>query len=94
MMEQYVTFRGNFKDKANDWFINSGNPRLKRINFHPLRHWRATRLYHQTKDILYVMQFLGHRNIKKTLIYVQLEETLFKMKTSNSYTRLPVRLTR
>ena len=35
-------------------------------------------LYHQTKDILYVMQFLGHRNIKNTLMYVQLEETLFK----------------
>ena len=35
-------------------------------------------LYHQTKDILYVMKFLGHRNIKNTLIYVQLEEALFK----------------
>lgn len=30
------------------------------------------------KDILYVMQFLGHKNIKNTLIYVQLEEALFK----------------
>ena len=35
-------------------------------------------LYHQTKDILYVMQFLGHKNIKNTLKYVQLEEALFK----------------
>ncbi|MGD8565227.1 MAG: hypothetical protein PVF96_02645 [Candidatus Bathyarchaeota archaeon] len=28
--------------------------------------------YHKTKDILHVMQFLGHRNIKNTLVYTQL----------------------
>ena len=28
--------------------------------------------YHQTKDILYVMNFLGHKNIKNTLTYTQL----------------------
>lgn len=53
------------------------NPRLRRIHFHTFRHWKATVLYHQTKDILYVMKFLGHKNIKNTLIYVQLEEALF-----------------
>jgi len=35
-------------------------------------------LYHQFKNILYVMNFLGHRNIQNTLIYIQLEETIFK----------------
>lgn len=35
-------------------------------------------LYHQTKDILYVMDFLGHKNIKNTLRYVQLEEALYQ----------------
>lgn len=54
------------------------NPRLRRIHFHTFRHWKATMLYHQTKDILYVMRFLGHRNIKNTLIYIQLEEAIFK----------------
>jgi len=54
------------------------NPRLLQIHFHTFRHWKATMLYHQTKDILYVMQFLGHKNIKNTLKHVQLEETLFK----------------
>ena len=34
-------------------------------------------LYHQTKDILYVMQFLGHKNIKNTLLYIQLAEVIF-----------------
>ena len=28
--------------------------------------------YHRTKDILYVMRLLGHKNIKNTLIYTQL----------------------
>ncbi|MEM2103521.1 MAG: hypothetical protein QW717_01350 [Candidatus Bathyarchaeia archaeon] len=28
--------------------------------------------YHKTKDILHVMQFLGHKNIKNTLVYTQL----------------------
>ncbi|TET19848.1 hypothetical protein E3J74_05115 [Candidatus Bathyarchaeota archaeon] len=42
------------------------------MRFHTLRHWKATMLYHQTKDILQVMNFLGHKNIKNTLIYTQL----------------------
>jgi integrase/ribosomal protein L37AE/L43A len=53
------------------------NQRLLQIRFHTFRHWKATTLYHQTKDILYVMKFLGHRNIKNTLIYIQLEEAIF-----------------
>jgi len=28
--------------------------------------------YHKTKDILHVMQLLGHRNIQNILIYTQL----------------------
>ena len=54
------------------------NPRLRQIHFHTFRHWKATQLYHQTRDILHVMQFLGHRVIKNTLKYVQLEEALFQ----------------
>jgi len=49
-----------------------GNPRILQIHFHTLRHWKATMEYHKTKDILYVMQLLGHKNIKNTLIYTQL----------------------
>jgi integrase len=48
------------------------NPRLKMITFHTLRHFKATMEYHKTKDILHVMQMLGHRNIQNTLIYTQL----------------------
>lgn len=48
------------------------NPRIKRITFHTLRHWKATMEYHHTKDLLYIMKILGHRNIQTTLIYTHL----------------------
>jgi hypothetical protein len=35
-------------------------------------------LYHETKDPLFVKEFLGHRNLDTTLLYIQLEKTLFK----------------
>ena len=54
------------------------NPRLQRITFHTLRRWKGTIEYHRTKDTLHVMQILGHKNIKNTLLYVQLAEELFK----------------
>ena len=40
-------------------------------------------LYHHTKDVLYVMQFLGHKNIKNTLIYIRLSEAISK--TADEY---------
>ncbi|MEM2912654.1 MAG: site-specific integrase [Candidatus Bathyarchaeia archaeon] len=61
------------------------NPRLAKISFHTLRHWKATELYHQTKDILYVMKFLGHKNIQSTLIYIDLERIYHKEQTDQFY---------
>ena len=34
------------------------NPRLRKIHFHTFRYWKGTVLYHQTKDMYYVMQRL------------------------------------
>jgi len=50
----------------------SCNPRLVGIHLHTLRHFRATILYHQTKDLLYVKEFLGHRSLNNTLRYTHL----------------------
>jgi integrase len=50
------------------------NPRISEISYCSLRHYKATQLYHQTKDVLYVMKYLGHRNIKNTLVYIDLEK--------------------
>jgi integrase len=54
-----------------------GNPGMGQIHFHTLRYWKATMLYHQTEDLLYAREFLGHRNIECTMIYIQLNKALF-----------------
>jgi integrase len=55
-----------------------GNPRLMQIHMHTLRHWKATMEYYKTRDIFHVMQFLGHKKIENTLLYVQLVNTIFQ----------------
>ncbi len=63
----------NFAKQRENIARKLGNPRIKEITLHTFRHWRATWLYHETKDILYVMKFLGHRDLKNTLVYIDLE---------------------
>jgi len=48
------------------------NPRLLKISSRTLRHFKATMEYQRTKDILYVMNLLRHKNIKNTLVYTHL----------------------
>ena len=62
------------------------NLRLLKITFHTFRHWKATTLYHQTKDIYYVKEFLGHRSIKNTEIYVTIERTIFSESNADEFT--------
>jgi integrase len=61
------------------------NPRLLQISFHTLRHWKATMLYHQTKDILYVKEFLGHKNINSTLMYIQIAKVVFGASANDEF---------
>ena len=53
------------------------SPRLLRISFHTLRHWKGTTEYHKTRDIIHVQKVLGHRDIKSTMVYITLENALF-----------------
>ncbi len=62
------------------------NPRLRRISFHTFRHWKATMLYHKTKDPYYVKEFLGHKSIKSTEIYITIERTIFEPSSSDEFT--------
>ena len=62
------------------------NPRLLRIHFHTLRHWKATMLYHSTKDPYYVQHFLGHKSLKSTEIYINIEHTLFEAGANDQFT--------
>ena len=63
------------------------SPRLRKISFKTLRHFKATMEYHKTKDILHVMQLLGHKSIRNTLVYTHLvnwesDEFISKVATS------------
>jgi integrase len=52
------------------------NPRIKLISLRTFRHWKATMLYHRTKDILFVKESLGHVNIQNTLRYIHLANAI------------------
>jgi len=65
-----------------------GNPRLKQIHFHTMRHFRATLEYHRTKDIMHVMEFLGHKEIRNTVLYITLEKQLFRTVQDNYVSRI------
>jgi len=54
------------------------NPRLLKIHFHTLRHWKATMEYHRTKDIFHVKEFLRHKKLDNVALYVQIDARLFK----------------
>jgi site-specific recombinase XerD len=61
------------------------NPRLMRIGFHILRHWKATIEYHKTKDILHVKKLLGRKRVENTKIYIDIEQALYP----NAKRRIP-----
>jgi integrase len=54
-----------------------GNQRLTKITFHTYRHYYATMWYHDKPDVCKLQQRLGHRDVKSTMIYISLEESLF-----------------
>jgi len=62
------------------------NPRLLKISFHTFRHWKATTLYHQTKNLLLVKEFLGHAEIDNTLRYIQIEQALYGPNSDDEFT--------
>ena len=50
------------------------NPRIHLTAFRSFRHWKATDLYHRTKDILYVKWFLGHKRLSEMFKALEEEE--------------------
>ena len=71
-LRTYQHFLRNFEMTRKDAAKSLGNPRLNAISFRTLRHFKATTEYHRTKDILHVIQLLGHESIKNTLVYTHL----------------------
>jgi site-specific recombinase XerC len=55
------------------------NPRIAKIHFHLIRHWKGTMEYHETQNIIHVQRLLGHKSILNTQIYVNLEQAIFEV---------------
>jgi len=65
-------FRRTYRSQRKRTAYKLKNERIAEITFHTFRHWKATMEYHKTKNILHVMQLLGHKNIQNTLVYTHL----------------------
>jgi len=82
-----IAHRNNFTHQRRRISQKLQNPRILKISFHTLRHWKATMEYHKTKDILHVKEMLGHRRISSTLIYTHLihfESNDYHVKTAKT----------
>jgi integrase len=79
------SMKGTFLDTRKRLAETLQNPRLLRISFHTFRHWKATMLYHQTKDPYYVQHFLGHKKLETTEIYINIEHTLFEAGANDEF---------
>jgi integrase len=91
IFNHYLTLsnlRRTFERQRNRTATKLGNPRLHKVMFHTLRHWKGSMEYQKTKDILHVMQVLGHKNIKNTLLYTHLiqieKDDQFTCKVANA----------
>ncbi len=81
-LKSVEVFRRRLTRQRRRLSIKLQNPRLNQITFKTLRHFKATTEYHRTKDILHVMQLLGHKNIRNTLVYTH----LVTFETEDNYT--------
>jgi integrase len=55
------------------------NPRIAKIHYHLIRHWKGTMEYHETQSIEQVRKLLGHKSILNTQIYINLEQAIFEI---------------
>lgn len=68
----YRQMRESFEKVRRKQAVNLQNPRLKSITLTTFRHYGATMLYSEIRDILTIKKLLGHKNINSTMKYVQL----------------------
>lgn len=47
--------------------------------------WKGTILYHRTKDIYYVKEYLGHKNFQSAQVYIHIERALFRTMKPSEY---------
>ena len=71
------SLRSTFSNQRKNTVRKTGNARILKISFRTFRHWKGTMEYHKTKDILHVKRILGHKCIKNTMVYINLEAAIF-----------------
>jgi integrase len=79
------SIRTNYDALRNRTALKLSNPRINQIKLHTFRHWKATMEYHKTKDIIKVKNILGHKEIKSTMKYINIEASIF-LTESDEYT--------
>ncbi|MBS7620603.1 tyrosine-type recombinase/integrase [Candidatus Bathyarchaeota archaeon] len=68
--------------------IKLNNPRLQKITFHTLRHWKGTMEYHKTKDPWHVKKVLGHKSLQSTEVYINIEQAIFEVTNDEYHVRV------
>ena len=81
----YKTYHQNFSKQRRKLASKLDNPRLLKITFTTLRHWKGTMEYHRTKDILHVKKVLGHKDITNTMIYINLEAATLQIGVNDQF---------
>ena len=84
----YDSMASNYWGQRKRLARNFKNPRLLKTTFTTLRHWKATTLYHKTRDILKVKQFLGHKTLSSTMIYIDIEKAIYGQMTEEFTVRV------
>ena len=65
--------------------FNFCNPRLRRIHFHTLRHWKLTSYAHKVKDPFLVQIFARHKDLKSTSRYIHYEKIVYQSNDNNEW---------
>jgi integrase/rubredoxin len=81
----YLSLRPAFLKARKFLARKLSNPRLLAISFTTFRHWKGTMEYHLTHDIIHVKELLGHRRIDNTMVYINLETTIFSSKNDQFF---------
>jgi integrase/predicted RNA-binding Zn-ribbon protein involved in translation (DUF1610 family) len=61
------------------------NPRFLKIHIHSFRHCKALRVYHNSHEILEVMEVLGHRKIETSYRYIRLYRQVYKNRQPKTF---------
>lgn len=78
--------RSNFCEQRKQKAKKLNNPRLLKLSFTSIRHWKATTEYHKTKDILHVKRMLGHKTLQSTMIYIDIERAVYGQLKDEEFT--------